>query len=73
MKTNKDTFAMEILQDYKRVNKRQFIIIILLALSFIGSAIFNCYLLSSIETITTTDTIDINNVDNITDSDIGIR
>lgn len=66
------SFAFEILQDYKKANKRQFIIIIILILCLMGSIGYTFYLLNSIETITTTDTIDIDNVDRINKSDIKI-
>lgn len=49
------SFAMEILQDYKKVNKRQFIIIIILIFALIGSIGYTIYLLNDISQVTTTD------------------
>ena len=45
------SFAMEILQDYKLVNKRLFIIIIILIVSLICSVGYTIYLLNDIGTI----------------------
>ena len=45
------SFAMEILQDYKLVNKRLFIIIIILIVALICSVGYTIYLLNDIGTI----------------------
>lgn len=49
------SFAMEILQDYKKANKRQFIIIIILLFTFICSIGYTIYLLNDISQVSTTD------------------
>lgn len=45
------SFAMELLSDYKKVNKRQFIIILVLILSLVAETIFMFYTLNDIGTI----------------------
>ena len=67
-----NSFAIEMLKDYKKTNKRQFIIIVILILCLMGSIGYIIYLHNDIQTVTTTDTIDIQNVNDITESDIGI-
>lgn len=67
-----NSFAIEILKDYKKANKRQFIIIIILVLCLMGSIGYTFYILNDIQTVTKTDTIDIQNVNDINESDIGI-
>ena len=70
------TFALEILSDYKKQYKRLFIIWIITFLALIGISCYLIYLLNDIgvETTTTenttTETIDIDDVDNIQDSHI---
>lgn len=70
------TFALEILSDYKKQYKRLFIIWIITFLALIGVSCYLIYLLNDIgvETTTTenttTETIDIDDVDNIQDSHI---
>lgn len=59
----KKSFAMEILQDYKKVNKRQFIIILILIFALIASIGYTIYLLNDIGTIETTQ--EINDFDTI--------
>lgn len=59
----KKSFAMEILQDYKKVNKRQFIIILILIFALITSIGYTIYLLNDIGTIETTQ--EINDFDTI--------
>ena len=66
------SFTIEILKDYKKANKRQFIIIIVLILCLMGSIGYTFYILNDIQTVTTTDTIDIQDVNDINDSEIGI-
>ena len=72
IKDIKNSLATEILKDYKKANKRQFIIIIILVLCLMGSIGYTLYLLNDIQTVTTNDTIDIQDVNDINDSDIGI-
>lgn len=67
-----NSFAIEILKDYKKVNKRQFIINIILIICLMVAIGYIIYLHNDIQTITTTDTIDIQNVNDINESDIGI-
>jgi len=42
------SFAMEILQDYKKANKRMFVIVIILIIALIGSIGYTIYLLNDI-------------------------
>lgn len=64
------SFAMDLLKDYKKQNKRQFIIIlVILGMWFITG----CYLVYILNDIgTTQDTIDIQDVENIDNSHIKI-
>lgn len=48
------SFAMEILQDYKKANKRMFIIWLITFISLVGSLVYIVYLLNDIGTIETT-------------------
>ena len=67
-----DSITMEILRDYKLVHKRDFIIIIILILALIFVTYKYIQLSNDMQTVVTTDTIDIQDVNDITDSDIGI-
>ncbi len=51
------SFAMEILQDYKLVNKRQFIVILVLIFTLICLGGYVIYLLNDIGTVETTQEI----------------
>ena len=66
------SFASQILSDYKKQNKRLFIIWIITFLALISVTCYTVYLLNDISTTTSveTDTIDIDNVNNIQDSEI---
>lgn len=66
------TFALEILSDYKKQYKRLFIIWIITFLALIGISCYLIYLLNDIgvETTTTEEIIDIDDVDNVQDSHI---
>lgn len=59
------SFAFEILQDYKKVNKRQFIVILILIFSLIISIGYTIYLLNDIGTVQTTTSQSIEDVENI--------
>lgn len=48
------SFAMEILEDYKKANKRMFAIVIILIIALIGSIGYTIYLLNNLEYIDTT-------------------
>ena len=72
MKDNEKSFAMEILQDYKKANKRMFVIIIILIACLIGSIGYTVYLLNDIEYVEDTDTIEIQDVETIDNSHIKI-
>lgn len=65
------SFAFEILQDYKKANKRQFIIIIILILSLVGSVIYTFHILNSIDT-TTSESVEVQDINSIDNSNIGI-
>ena len=65
-----ESFALELIQDYKKQNKRQFVVILtILGLWFI-TICYLVYLLNDIET--TVDTIDIQDVESIDNSHIKI-
>lgn len=64
------SFAREILEDYKKTNKRQFIIILLLLAMLITSVGYNIYLANDIGTID--ETIEIDDVETIDNSHIKI-
>ncbi len=49
-----DGFALEIVKDYKRQNKRQFIIIIVLIMCWFVTGAYLVYLLNDIGTVETT-------------------
>lgn len=63
-----DNFALSILSDYKRQNKRLFIIWIITFLALIGVTCYTIYLLNDIGIIETTQTID--DIDTIENSNI---
>lgn len=66
------SFAMELLKDQKRQNKRQFIIILVILGMFACLLGYTIYLLNDIGVSTETDTIDIDNVETIDNSHIKI-
>lgn len=55
-----ESFASEILRDYKKTNKRQFIIILVILGMFTALLGYTIYLLNDIGTINTTETYDMN-------------
>ena len=55
-----ESFVSEILKDYKKANKRQFIIILVLLGMFTALLGYTIYLLNDIGTINTTETYDMN-------------
>ena len=64
------SFAMELLKDQKRQNKRQFIIILVILGMFTCLLGYTIYLLNDFGVSTETDTIDIDNVEAIDNSHI---
>ena len=58
------SFASEILSDYKKANKRQFAIILVILGMFTALLSYTIYLLNDIGTIETT-TQEVNNIDSI--------
>lgn len=67
------SIAMELLKDYKKTNKRLFIIWIITFIAFISLLGYTIWLLNDIGTIESdTDTIDIQDVENIDNSHIKI-
>ena len=67
-----ESFASEILRDYKKTNKRMFAIWIITFIAFAGLLCYTIYLLNDIGTIEDTNTIDIQDVENIDNSHIKI-
>lgn len=65
------SFAMELLKDQKKQNKRQFIIILVILGMWFGTIGYLVFVLNDIGTIDT-DTIDIQDVENIDNSHIKI-
>ena len=66
------SFAMELLKDQKKQNKRMFIIILVILGMWSATIGYLIYVLNDIgvETTTTTETVDIDDVDNIEHSHI---
>lgn len=66
------SFAMELLKDQKKQNKRMFIIILVILGMWFATIGYLIYVLNDIgvETTTTTETVDIDDVDNIEHSHI---
>ena len=67
-----ESFAMELLKDQKKQNKRQFIIILVILGMFTCLLGYTIYLLNDFGVSTETDTIDIDNVETIDNSHIKI-
>lgn len=67
-----ESLAMSLLKDYKKVNERQFIIILVILGMFACLLGYTIYLLNDIGVSTETDTIDIDNVETIDNSHIKI-
>lgn len=66
------SIAREMLEDYKRQNKRLFIIIIVILMMWFATGCYLVYVLNDIGTIeeTTTQTQEVSNVDSIDNSNI---
>lgn len=62
------SFALELLQDQRKANKRLFIIWIITFLTLVGVSVYTVYLLNDIGTIETTQ--EIQDVDTIENSNI---
>lgn len=67
-----ESFAMELLKDARKTNKRQFIIILVILGMFTCLLGYTIYLLNDFGVSTETDTIDIDNVETIDNSHIKI-
>ena len=65
------SFAMELLQDMRKTNKRMFIIWVITFILLIGMACYTIFLLNDISNVNT-NTIDIEDVENIDNSHIKI-
>ena len=63
-----ESFASEILKDYKKANKRQFIIILVILTMWFATIGYLIYILNDIGVIEETQTIE--NIDNIENSTI---
>lgn len=50
----KRSYAMEIVEDYKKANKRMFILLLIFMFLSIGLVVYIIYLMNDINTITTT-------------------
>ena len=57
------SFALELLQDQRKANKRLFIIWIITFLTLVGVSVYTVYLLNDIGTIETTTEVDQSNSD----------
>lgn len=66
------SFAMDLLKDYKKQNKRQFIVILVILTMWFCTIGYLVYLLNDIGTVEDSDTIDIQDVENIDNSHIKI-
>lgn len=70
---NNDFFASELLKDLKHANFRSFIIILVILAMWFATGCYLVYVLNDIQVVETeTDTIDIDDVENIDSSDIHI-
>ena len=69
-----NSFAMDLLKDYKKQNKRQFIIILVILAMWFVTIGYLVYVLNDIGVVTETDTdtIDVKDVENIDNSHIKI-
>lgn len=66
------SLALELLKDYKKQNKRQFVIILIILGMFTALLGYTIYLLNDFGVSTETDTIDIDNVETIDNTHIKI-
>lgn len=71
-KLQEQSLALELLKDYKKQNKRQFVIILVILGMFTALLGYTIYLLNDFGVSTETDTIDIDNVEEIDNSHIKI-
>ena len=61
----KDSFVMEILSDYKKTNKRQFIIILIILIMWLATIFYLIYILNDIGIETSTQEIqDVETIEN---------
>lgn len=67
------SFAFEILQDYKKANKRLFIIVLILIFSLVGSIGYTFYLLNNFQAISTEESVEVSDINNIENSNVGIN
>jgi flagellar basal body-associated protein FliL len=67
---NEKSFAMELLQDYKKANKRLFIIIIIILAMWFCTIGYLIYILNDIGTIETTSKQEIKDADTIENSNV---
>ena len=67
------SFAFEILQDYKKANKRLFIRILILIFSLVGSVGYTFYLLNSYQAVDIDQKVDVKDVQTIDNSKVGIE
>lgn len=65
-----DSMVLEILKDYKKANKRMFIITIILCFMVSSLFIYNIYITKDIGTVETTTTQEIKGIDSIDNSNI---
>lgn len=63
------SFAMEILKDYKKANKRQFVIILFILTMWFASIGYLVYILNDISSVETT-TQEVSDVDTIENSNV---
>lgn len=69
-KLEKNSFALELLEDYKKANKRMFIALILVLFMWFATIGYLVYVLNDIGTIENTSTQEIEDVDSIENSNI---
>lgn len=67
-----ESLALELIKDYKKQNKRQFILILVILGMFTCLLGYTMYLTNDLGVSTETDTIDIDNVETIDNSHIKI-
>lgn len=58
------SFAMDLLNDYKKQNKRLFVIIIILIIAFMGLLAYTIYLLNDIGVVETTTEVEQSDAEN---------
>ena len=70
---NDTSFAFEILQDYKKANKRLFIIVLILIFSLVGSVGYTFYLLNQYQEVSSEESVEVNDINSIENSNVGIN